>query len=137
MEIITPDIREIFSIIDEFLYSTSQNLLKKIEINRDLIFDVINSYSFRNPLNLFNRKSQDLDNVITEQKRKIDLIISDLKNKLILVTKIIDHNNVDSILKKGFVLVKQNSKFVTRASVFDKKTGAILKFTDGEIQLKP
>ena len=55
------------------------------------------------------------------------------KSKISLLAKSIESYDVQRVLKRGFVLVKQNSKFVTRASGFNKNLKAQLKFYDGEI----
>ena len=88
-------------------------------------------------MNIINRKSQQVDTVVSAVQLRTDLIINDLRNKLNLVRKTIDNNNIENTLKKGFVLVKQNSKFVTRASNFDKTSDTLLKFFDSDIKLKP
>ena len=48
----------------------------------------------------------------------------------------LEANNIEKVLKKGFVLVKQKSKFVTRAESFDNGDDTTLKFSDGEILIK-
>jgi exonuclease VII large subunit len=45
----------------------------------------------------------------------------------------LDVYDIQRVLKRGFVLVKQNSKFVTRATKFNKEKKASLKFYDGEV----
>jgi exodeoxyribonuclease VII large subunit len=137
MEVATPDQDEIFAFINEFSYNAFQYVARKVIYSKKEIGSILNSYSFRNPQNIINRKSQQVDSVVSIIQQRMDLLISDLRNKLNLIQKIIDHNNIEKTLKKGFVLVKQNSKFVTRASGFNKKAESLLKFSDGEIQLKP
>ena len=136
MEVVTPDQEEIFAFIDEFSNNAFQSVSKKIIYNKREISNIINSYSFRNPMNIINRKSQQVDTVVSAVQLRTDLIINDLRNKLNLVRKTIDNNNIENTLKKGFVLVKQNSKFVTRASNFDKTSDTLLKFFDSDIKLK-
>jgi exonuclease VII large subunit len=53
--------------------------------------------------------------------------------KVSLLSKSLEVYDVDRSLERGFVLVKQNSKFVTRASDFNKEKKTQLKFYDGEI----
>jgi len=53
--------------------------------------------------------------------------------KISLLAKSLDAYDVQGALKRGFVLVKQNSKFVTRAVDFNKEKNARLKFYDGEV----
>jgi exonuclease VII large subunit len=53
--------------------------------------------------------------------------------KISLLAKSLETYDIHRVLKRGFVLVKQNSKFVTRASNFNKEKKTQLKFYDGEI----
>jgi exonuclease VII large subunit len=45
-------------------------------------------------------------------------------------------NDLDKVLKKGFALIKQKSKFVARKKNFNQQVPAIIKFYDGEIKIK-
>ena len=58
------------------------------------------------------------------------------RNKIALLTTSIDTNNVDKTLKKGFALIKQNAKFVTRKNNYNQQDTAIIKFYDGELEIK-
>jgi exonuclease VII large subunit len=42
---------------------------------------------------------------------------------------------MNKTLKRGFVLVKQNSKFVTRVAQFNKQESADLQFADGTVKV--
>ncbi len=137
MEMATPQQDEIFAFIDEFSYTAFQYVAKNISNNKKEIYNILNSYSFRNPLNIIRRKAQQVDFMISAVQQVIAMYFSELKNKLSLIQKTIDHNNIEKTLEKGFVLVKQNSKFVTRASGFNRKSDSLLKFSDGEVKLKP
>ena len=53
-----------------------------------------------------------------------------------MLLKTIESHDIKKTLKKGFVLVKQDSKFITRAKNFDDKQDALLDFYDGKIHLK-
>ncbi len=135
MEIATPDQDEIFAFIDEFSYNAFQYVLRKISYNKKELDIILDSYSFRNPLNIVNRNSQRVDTAFSAIQQKTELILKEVRNRLNLLRQTIDHNNIEKTLKKGFVLVKQNSKFVTRAKDFNKATDTLLKFADGEIKL--
>ena len=135
MEVATPDQDEIFAFIDEFSYNAFQYVLRKISYAKKELGIILDSYSFRNPLNIINRKSQRVDTAFSAIQHRTELILKEVRNRLNLLRQTIDHNNIEKTLKKGFVLVKQNSKFVTRAKDFNKATETLLKFADGEIKL--
>src|SRR3990172_5978625 len=52
MELATPDMGEIFAFISDFSYYTTNNLLNMIDDSRSKIDGILNSYSFRYPLDL-------------------------------------------------------------------------------------
>ena len=58
------------------------------------------------------------------------------QNKIALLTSSIEANNVDKTLKKGFALIKQNAKFVSRKKNYNLQNPAIIKFYDGELEIK-
>ena len=133
MEVATPDIAEIENFINEFLHRSSRTISEHIEENKEAVLSFIHSYGFRLPLDLTNRKTQQADlsiNKILQSIEKFSLIYD---KKISLLAKSLESYDIQRILKRGFVLVKQNSKFVTRASDFNKDKNAQLKFYDGEI----
>jgi len=100
-----------------------------------LIFSLINSYGFRTPSDLIRRRTQDIDFNLSNLIQKIDGKFIQKKHKLLLFKKAIELNDVNKTLKRGFVLVKQNSKFVTRAAQLNNRESADLQFADGIVKV--
>ncbi len=133
MELATPDIIDIENFIIEFL---SKSTLIVEEVIEDKVADVTslyNSYGFRLPKEILNRKSQQVDMSINAILQSIERSAMIYDKKVSLLSKSLEVYDVDRSLERGFVLVKQNSKFVTRASDFNKEKKTQLKFYDGEI----
>lgn len=133
MELATPDIIDIENFIIEFL---SKSTLIVEEVIEDKITDVTslyNSYGFRLPKEILNRKSQQVDMSINAILQSIERSAMIYDKKVSLLSKSLEVYDVDRSLERGFVLVKQNSKFVTRASNFNKEKKTQLKFYDREI----
>lgn len=135
MELATPDKTDIFAFINEFFYNSSGNLSDKIKKEKREISQIVNSYGFKTPQDNVRNKSQFLDNLFYRIQNSVDKKITFEKNRLDLIRSAITSNNIDKILKKGFVLVKQNGNFVTRESKFKKDNSFTLKFYDNEIKL--
>ncbi|MBU2491153.1 MAG: exodeoxyribonuclease VII large subunit [Bacteroidetes bacterium] len=136
MELATPDKRDIFAFINEFFYYSSNNLTDKINKEKKEIAQILNSYGFKSPQDNVRNKSQFLDNLVFRIQNSVDKKITYDKNRLNLIKGALQSNNIDKILKKGFVLVKQKGNFVTRESNFIKDESFILKFFDNEIIIK-
>ena len=135
MELATTSIDEIFAFFNDFNYYTTQNLVSRISETKSQTLSLINSYGFRISSDLIRRRMQDIDFNLSNMVQKIDGKFLQEKNKHLLLKKTIELNDVDKALKRGFVLVKQKSKFVTRAAQFNKRKTADLQFADGIVKI--
>lgn len=133
MELATPDVSEIKNFIREFLSASSQIIDQFIEDRKEDISAFTGSYGFKLPMDMLARKTQQIDSAVSKITHNIRKHLMIYDNRISLLTKSLEIFDVHSVLKRGFVLVKQNSKFVTRASGFNKDLKAQLKFYDGEI----
>ena len=135
MEIATKDKEEIFAFINEFSYNSARYIDEFVSLNRSIIQNYLDSYGFRMPLDLLRRKSQQIDGTIYKLTGNFDKLMLKLKNKVLFLTKSLDAHDITKMLKKGFVLVRQDSKFITRAGNFLANRETILKFYDDEIKI--
>ncbi len=136
MEVITPDKEELINYINEFIYDSTQSV-KNIYLGlKNNVYNILNSYGFKVPADIIRNKSQQVDNLTYRFIQNNDKQILLRKNKLALLVKTIESHDVKKALKKGFVLVKQDSKFITRAENFNNKLNTSLNFYDGDIQIK-
>ena len=133
MEIATPDITEIENFIDQFLLNSSTNIEELIETKKEEVVSLARSYGFRLPIDIINQKSQQVDICVNDIIKSIEKHSMMYKQKIQLLSKSLETYDVQGALKRGFVLVKQNSKFVKRASDFNKERKSLLKFYDGEV----
>ena len=133
MELATPDSEEIENFLNQFLLKSSRFIEELINEKFETVLSAIRSYGFRLPAEMVNRKSQQIDTSINNILQNIKRVSLTYNNKISLLTKSLESYDIQRVLKKGFVLVKQNSKFVARASGFNKEDKALLKFYDGEI----
>ncbi|MGB5289437.1 MAG: exodeoxyribonuclease VII large subunit [Ignavibacteriaceae bacterium] len=133
MELATPDVLEIDNFINEFLSKSSRIIEEHIKEKREDILSIQRSHGFRIPLDIVNRKTQQIDIAISRVLQSIERFSLIYGAKISLLSKSLDTYDIQRSLKRGFVLVKQNSKFVTRAAKFNKEEKASLKFYDGEV----
>lgn len=133
MEIATPDIIEIENFINEFVAKSSSNIEDIIKTKIQDVSSFSRSYGFRLPMDMLNRKTQQIDMGIGRVLQSIEKFSMIYDKKISLLVKSLESYDIQRSLKRGFVLVKQNSNFVTRASNFNKEKKAQLKFYDGEI----
>ena len=136
MELATPDFEDIGEFISETYYTIYNLIEKKIEDYKSTIWDSINSYTFKYPFERIRKNSQTLDHFSFLMGKEIDKILLKAKHQIALMVKTVEANDVNRTLKKGFALIKQNSRFISRKKYFDIQKAAIIKFYDGEIEIK-
>jgi exodeoxyribonuclease VII large subunit len=136
MEIATPSKEDFIAFIDSFSYNAMENLISGLSRRKERLNSLIKSYGFRRPQNLIREKSQLLDNLLYRTDKKILDRIKTVKSDINLLTSQVDSHDIKRSLKKGFVLVKQDSKFITRYKNFIASETAELIFYDGIEKLK-
>jgi exodeoxyribonuclease VII large subunit len=136
MELATPNKDE----LEEFIKNSATVIYDSVDskIKEDKIFvkDIISSYPFKYPFEVIRKNSQILNQFSLILSKEIDKFITNKRYKLNLLNKSIEANDLDRTLKKGFTLLKQNSKFVTRKEYFNQQIPAVIKFYDGELKIK-
>ena len=135
MEIATPDKDDFFVFINEFSYNSSQKLEELCSENRREVNQILSSYGFRYPFDLVRKNSQLTDILIYKILIGIDKKFVYYNNVILLNYKIIQSHSVQKTLKKGYVLVNQDSHFVKRAEKLKADKPAILQFIDGDVEI--
>lgn len=133
MELATPDIAEIENFINEFLMETFETIAEYTASKKEEITSILKSYGFRLPFDIVNRKVQKTDSATNRVLKSIERFQMMYDKKISVLAATLESYDIQRSLKRGFVLVKQNSKFVTRAADFNKAEKANLKFYDGEV----
>ncbi|UCH65709.1 MAG: exodeoxyribonuclease VII large subunit [Ignavibacterium sp.] len=135
MELATPDISDIFAIINQFSYNATSMIKNMIVELRSKLHHNVNSYAFRYSMDLARRREQEIDYFISGLLKDAGTKLQYYDNKVSFLTKSLEAYNVKKILERGFVLVKQKSRFVTRAAKYSKEDDATLQFSDGNIKV--
>jgi len=136
MELATPSKDELFAFIAEFSDYFPEKMLEIISNYNDEINKTISSYGFRVPLDIVKNKIQLLDNLIYRYQNNFDIKLSDQKKGLELLESKVDSFNIDNVLKRGFSIIKQNDRYITRKKNLEKDKSLDIKFYDGEVRIK-
>ena len=137
MELATPDKNDIFAFINEFSYNSTVKINEYCRKGRKRLNSVLGSYGFRVPLDIVRNKSQFVDNLLYKVLQTTDHRILLHSNKVSLLTKIIESNNIQRTLNRGFALVRQDNKYVKRRLQFASNAETEVIFADGSIKIKP
>ncbi|MCW8850955.1 MAG: exodeoxyribonuclease VII large subunit [Melioribacteraceae bacterium] len=135
MELATPNKDELFAFITEFNYNSTNNITEKLDNLKDQVDQFIHSFGFRNLSNIINNKKQTVDNYLFRIQSQIGNFLYKKKNNLAILQTILESNNIEHILNKGFVLVEQNDKIIKRKSKFNLDTVFNIRFADGKVKI--
>src|SRR3989339_185272 len=124
---------EIVARINHLADESLQRISGKCDDFKKEVMISLNSYGFRIPQGLIRNRTQQLDSIIYKLINNFGYNIKLMTNKVELATKSLETHDVQRTLKKGFVLVSQGSKFVTRSAKFNPDNSAVLKFYDDEL----
>ena len=135
MELATPDQAEIFGFINDFSYTSTNNIISITNYHKESVESIISSYGFRSYDSVIKNKAQNLDNLIYRIQNNTEQLMNKYKNVIDQNKNLLKSHNVEKILKKGFVLVEQDEKYILRAKNFNKEKETKLKFYDNEIKI--
>ncbi len=135
MELATPDKNDIFAFINDFSYNSTLKINELYRKGRKRLGSVLGSYGFRVPLDIVRNKSQFVDNLLYKVLQTTDHRILLHSNKVSLLTKIIESNNIQRTLERGFALVRQDNKYIKRSTQFNSTKATELIFADNSIKI--
>lgn len=136
MEILTPEKEEIENLIRNFDDELTEKMYDKIAGIKEQISSTLHSYGFRSPFDMLKLYNQKVDSAVYRVNQTIDKYLTIQKNKIALLASKLSANDVQKTLAKGFVLVKQQDKFVPRAKNFQSAQPHTLIFYDDRIEIK-
>ena len=136
MELATPSKDELFAFIGEFSDYFPAKMLEIVANNSDEIDQAISSYGFRVPQDIVKNKMQLLDNLIYRFQNNFDVKLSARKKGLELLESKIDSFNINNVLRRGFSIIKQNDRYITRKKNLEMDKSLDIKFYDGEVRIK-
>jgi exodeoxyribonuclease VII large subunit len=136
MELATPDKEELFAFISEFSYYLSVKIMEIISSYRKDVDQTVLSYGFRRPLDFLKDKMQQLDNTLYRFQNNFDNSFDGCKNHLALLESKVSSHDVNNVLKRGFAIVKQDGKYITRKKNLESSKSIDIKFYDGDVNIK-
>lgn len=135
MELATPDQDELKGIIKDNSSAIVSSINSILDEYRSEIEYQINSYTFKYPLEKVRNYSQQIDTLNIMINNLVEKKLLTNNSKILLLSKTLEGYDIQKSLKKGFALIRQNSKFVTRKNNFNKSETHTIQFYDGEIKI--
>jgi exodeoxyribonuclease VII large subunit len=134
-EIVTPRIEQLIeqlSKYDDSLYKLIIDFLKRRKEN---LIHQLRSYSFVLPESLLNNNQQKFDFAIFRFNQSIQKFLNDKKQILTKLSNTINMSDPKLTLSKGFAIVRQNDKVISRKTLFSKEYSTEIEFYDGKVKI--
>jgi Exonuclease VII, large subunit len=100
MELATPNVEDIEHFITDTFFEIYSLIENKIDDKKSIIKKSISSYTFRYPFERIRKNSQAVDQLSLLLGKEIDKILLAIRNKISILTKSLEANDVDKTLKK-------------------------------------
>jgi exodeoxyribonuclease VII large subunit len=135
MELLTPDKNAILEYLSDYAVGLNEQMKERIDEYRDRIGTFTSSTAVQMPLrNLLIRKMR-VEQVKQKISESVKITILNLIHQVELMRSKLAAADVQTILKKGFVLVTQGGNFVKRGSDLMPRDTFSLRFFDDTIMI--
>ncbi len=135
-EMAVPDINN----IKEYLYQIKTRLIKvimnNININKEILSRLTNSYILKNPINIYQVKEQTFANILDKLYNNVLKIIELKKYQYNNINSKLEVLNPQLTLKRGYSITKLNNKIITSINEIKQDDLLNIKVFDGNIKAK-
>ena len=137
-ELIFPDKKELLERIKQFEYYIYGAIIDKINNLREILDALEGSYAFNRPMDVLDEYKYRLDEIDRSVERTIKEKFYSLNNSLNYIDKILKNVDPQTIMRRGYAVVKRNDEVVSRAEGLKSKDDVSISFFDGskEAQIK-
>ncbi len=132
-ELAVPNTIELINNINQIKLRLGKSITNKLELNKNKLNALLNSYVLKNPKGLYEIKAQKLDNLIDKLEVNINRTFESKSTRYISLLDKLEALNPIRTLKRGYTITKQNNK--TIKDIKDIKKGSLLEteFETGKV----
>lgn len=134
-EIVTPRLEQLVDLLheyDETLYKLLKDFIKN---RKDSLFSLLRSYSFILPESLLNRNQQKFDFALFRFNQIIKNYLNDKKQSLNKLANTINMSDPKLTLSKGYAIIRQNDKIISRKNMYVENYSTEIEFYDGKVKI--
>ncbi|NPV10553.1 MAG: exodeoxyribonuclease VII large subunit [Ignavibacteria bacterium] len=134
-ELVTPRLEQLVELLNEYdeaLYKLIKDFLRRKKEN---LYGQLRSYSFVLPESLLNNNQQKFDFTFFRFNQSIQNFLNDKKQLLRKLENTINLSDPKLTLSKGFAIVRQNDKIISRKSLFAQNYSTEIEFYDGKVKI--
>lgn len=134
-ELVTPRLEQLIEMVDEYDISLNNLILEFINSKKENLLNQLRSYSFVLPESLLKNNQQKFDFAFYRFNQSMQTFLNDRIQFLKKLTQTINMSDPKLTLSKGFAIVRQNDKIISRKNMFSNLSSTEIEFFDGKIQL--
>lgn len=132
-EIAVPNLTDILNYIRQVKIRASEAIKNKIEINKLILNNLLETKVLKDPLSIYEIKFQKLDTLIDRVISIIKYKIESEKNKFLNLINKLEVLSPLNALKRGYAIIKKNNKAVTNIKEIEKEDKINIDIKDGTI----
>ena len=111
-ELAVPNNIDLINNINNLKLRLGKSIMNKLELNKNKLNSILNSYVLKNPKGLYEIKMQKLDNLIDKLETNINIIFDSNSTKYISLIDKMEALNPIRTLKRGYSITKQDGKTI-------------------------
>lgn len=135
-ELSVPNTIDLINYIKQLEIRASKSMENIIDTKKSRLNSLINSYVLKNPKNMYEIKSQKLDNLVDKLNIHIKRNLNDKNNKFINILNKLDALNPINTIKRGYSITKSKDKVITSINSVGENDIITTDLVDGVITSK-
>lgn len=135
-ELSVPNTMDLINYIKQLEIRASKSMENIIDVKKSRLNSLINSYVLKNPKNMYEIKSQKLDNLVDKLNIYIKRNLNDKNNRFINILNKLDALNPINTIKRGYSITKSKDKVITSINSVGENDIITTDLVDGVITSK-
>ena len=135
-ELSVPNTIDLINYIKQLEIRASKSMENIIDVKKSRLNSLINSYVLKNPKNMYEIKSQKLDNLVDKLNIYIKRNLNDKNNRFINILNKLDALNPINTIKRGYSITKSKDKVITSINSVGENDIITTDLVDGIITSK-
>lgn len=132
-ELAVPNTIELINNINQMKLRLGKSITNKLELNKNKLNALLNSYVLKNPKGLYEIKTQKLDNLIDKLEANINRTFEGKSTRYISLLDKLEALNPIRTLKRGYTITKQNNKAIKDIKEIQKGSLLETEFETGKV----
>ena len=135
-EMAVPTISDVKFMINQLTLRSNKCMNNIIEIKKNKLNAIKDSFILKNPLSIYEIKEQKLDMLIDNLNKNIKNILINKNHELVLLANTLKLVNPLNILDRGYSIVKKDNKVIKDIKDINKEDNIDIRIKNGNIKAK-